>query len=335
MSIIRFEHKMAAHCESGAITALLTRAGVKITEPLVFGIGGGIFFGYLKSRRFPFPMFVVRSQPGSLRTNVAKRIGVQFKVQRFGSNRPKAQKALDNLIENNVPVAAQVDMYFMDYIPAYQTVHINVHFVVVTGKENGNYSVSDCYYPTIGVVRESSMMDGRFARGSFAPQGLLFYPTGVPRDIDWKKAVTAGIKQSVFYMLKLPIPFLGVRGIRYFADQILLWPKLARSEDQLAHEFMKIHLLLEEQGTGGGGFRFIYSSFLQQAEPILGRSELKELSAEMMENGDHWRELSLFVARLGKNRDFGNDALQTVREMLRRRADAEQKLFSSLALIVK
>ena len=56
MTTVPFKHKMAAHCESGSITSLLNNAGLDITEPMVFGISSGIFFGYLrKMKSFSFP----------------------------------------------------------------------------------------------------------------------------------------------------------------------------------------------------------------------------------------------------------------------------------------
>ncbi|MDD3875104.1 MAG: BtrH N-terminal domain-containing protein, partial [Bacteroidales bacterium] len=62
MKIESFKHKMAAHCETGAITASLNYRGLEISEPMVFGIGSGIFFGYFKNPRFTFPIFTVRSR---------------------------------------------------------------------------------------------------------------------------------------------------------------------------------------------------------------------------------------------------------------------------------
>ena len=44
-----FIHRTAAHCESGSTANLLFNYGIEASEPLVFGIGSGIFFGY-----FPF-----------------------------------------------------------------------------------------------------------------------------------------------------------------------------------------------------------------------------------------------------------------------------------------
>ncbi len=84
MSTIPYKHKMGAHCESGAVTSLLNNAGFDITEPLVFGISSGIFFGYFhKMRSFTFPTFIVRNKPGSIRINLAQRLGIKFHTEQF------------------------------------------------------------------------------------------------------------------------------------------------------------------------------------------------------------------------------------------------------------
>ncbi|MBS1504527.1 MAG: peptidase, partial [Bacteroidetes bacterium] len=42
-----FEHRQSAHCESGVTSSLLSKiSNNKITEPLAFGIGAGLFFCY-------------------------------------------------------------------------------------------------------------------------------------------------------------------------------------------------------------------------------------------------------------------------------------------------
>jgi len=115
-----------------------------------------------------------------------------------------------------------------------------------------------------------------------------------------------------------------------FAKKIMEWPSLARDTEHLSHEIMKINILLEDQGTGGAGFRFMYASFLQQASPILGKPEWIALSKEMMEIGDGWREVSLFAARIGKNRDLGPERLKELGAMISGRADAEERFFRQL-----
>lgn len=322
---------MAAHCESGTITSLLNHGGLSITEPLVFGIASGIFFGYFhKMKSFPFPTFIVRNKPGQMRTNIEKRLGVKFKTYNF-RDPIKGQQTLDQLLIQNIPTAAQVDFFYMDYVPSWERVHINVHFLVVTGKEGNNYNISDAYFPKMMELDALSLEKGRFASGNMSPKGFIFHLDKIPPAIDLHKAIKKGINKACFYMLKIPVPFLGIKGMRMFARKVVEWPKFARDTEHLSHEIMKINILLEDQGTGGAGFRFMYATFLQQAAEITGNNSLKELSGELMKIGDGWREISLFSARIGKNRDLGPEKLKQLSDMIYDRADVEERFFRSLA----
>jgi hypothetical protein len=334
MSTIQYKHKMAAHCESGAVTSLLNNAGLDISEPLVFGISSGIFFGYFhKMKSFAFPTFIVRNKPGSIRDHLAKRLGIKFHTEKF-HNPDEGMKRLDDLLEKNIPVAVQVDFFYMDYLPEWERVHINVHFIVVVGKTGSKYIISDSYFPKLVELEYASLRKARFAGGNMSPKGFLFYPEYIPKEIDYRKAILKGTKKACFNMLKIPIPFLGVKGIRMFAKKIVDWPSFARDTEHLSHEIMKINILLEDQGTGGAGFRFMYATYLQQASAILGKPEWSELSKEMMEIGDGWREISLFAARIGKNRELGQTRLKELGTMLLGRAEAEEHFFRRLRISI-
>jgi hypothetical protein len=335
MIIENYRHTMAAHCESGSITSLLKHAGMEITEPMVFGISSGIFFGYFhKMKAFAFPTFIVRNKPGHMRKNLERRTGIRFYSKNFRSVE-SGQAALEELLGRGIPVATQVDMFYLDYVPSWERVHINVHFLVAIGKENGSYKVSDSYFPSVMDLPESSMNKGRFAQGSMAPKGFIFYPEYVPASFDVEKAIKKGISKACFNMLSIPIPFLGVKGIRMFARKITEWPGRARDTEHLSHEVMKINILLEDQGTGGAGFRFMYATFLQQAAGVLKKPELKDLARELMEIGDGWREFSLFAARIGKNRDLGPEKFSQMSKMLMERADKEEVFFRKLSKTIK
>ncbi len=334
MSPLDFTHRMAAHCESGTVAALLNHAGMDISEPLVFGIAGGIFFGYFESKKFPFPTFVVRNRPGMMRTNVRKRLGVRFTEKQF-RNEKQGQIEFDRILDASIPVACQTDFFYMTYLPSHVRVHINVHFIIVVGRDGGEYIVSDCYAPELARIDGDSLHRGRFAGGSFSPRGFLFYPVSVPANPDMAGAIWKGIRQAAFYMVRLPVPFLGVKGIRLFAKKLHNWPSLARDIDHLSHEIMKINIFLEDQGTGGAGFRFMYATFLREAAAITGCGDLADMSARMMAIGDRWRELSLFAARIGKRRDLSADRLSEMSGMLNERADLEEAFFRDLLAISK
>ncbi|MEI7490944.1 MAG: BtrH N-terminal domain-containing protein [Bacteroidota bacterium] len=331
MKVENYQHKMAAHCESGSITSLLNHSGMKITEPMVFGISSGIFFGYFhKMKSFAFPTFIVRNKPGQMRKNLSRRTGVKFYTRDF-KNPGAGQEALDMLISKGIPAATQVDMFYLDYVPSWERVHINVHFLVAIGKEGDVYKVSDSYFPDPVDLPVESMNKGRFAQGSMSPKGFLFYPEYVPQSFDYEKAIRRGIKKACFNMLSIPIPFLGIKGIRLFAKKITEWPAMARDTEHLSHEVMKINILLEDQGTGGAGFRFMYATFLQQASDIINKPELKDLAKELMEIGDGWREFSLFAAKIGKNRDLGAEKFKQMSDFLYQRAEKEEDFFKRLS----
>ncbi len=334
MNSTEYQHKMAAHCETGTVTGILNHNGLTISEPMVLGISAGIFFAYLNSPKLPFPLFVHRSKPGSIRKKISKRLGVKFKASKYRKPQ-KAREALDTLIEQKIPVAVQVDMFYMEYIPKYMRVHFNGHYITAVGRENGAYTVSDCYYPQLARVSVEAMQQGRFSGGDLAPKGLHYYAADVPKNVDLKEPVLKGIKEAARTMVKLPVPFIGVKGIRLFAKKIVDWPKLARDEDHLSHHVMDICANLEEKGTGGAGFRFMYATFLQEASKIVNNEKLADLSKQMMENGDQWRELSLLAAKMGKKHNLGAENFKKLQDKILSRADTEEKLFNELLLAVK
>jgi hypothetical protein len=58
-------HRMSAHCETGVTSALFLDKGIDLSEPMIFGIGSGIFFGhlpFLKWTGLPISTFVVRKK---------------------------------------------------------------------------------------------------------------------------------------------------------------------------------------------------------------------------------------------------------------------------------
>lgn len=86
----------------------------------------------------------------------------------------------------------------------------------------------------------------------------------------------------------------------------------------------------EEIGTGGGGFRFIYAAFLQEASVLLNNPELKKLSAEMTEIGDAWRDFAVEAARVYKNRSNKADVYNLLGDQLMAIADREKEFFKKL-----
>jgi hypothetical protein len=63
LSIPGFTHLHAGHCESGVTAALFHAGGVPYTEPMLFGIGSGLFFAHYSFLRIMgHPLTTFRSE---------------------------------------------------------------------------------------------------------------------------------------------------------------------------------------------------------------------------------------------------------------------------------
>jgi hypothetical protein len=134
-------------------------------------------------------------------------------------------------------------------------------------------------------------------------------------------------------MLKAPIPIIGVKGIRYLTNKMEKWPEKLGEEMALLH-LGQVVRMQEEIGTGGGGFRFMYAAFLQQAALILEDDRYLDLSDRLTQIGDKWRLFAVSGARNCKGRARERDSFEKMAELLRECADLEEGLFRDLSDMV-
>lgn len=329
---IDFRHKQAAHCENGVTSNLLQFYNVPLSEPMVFGIGSGLFFSYIPFIKLNFiPVTSFRPLPGFIFKRVTRRLGI--KTRRFKySNPEQAMKELDENLQKGIPVGMLVGVFYLSYFPQEFRFHFNAHNLVVFGKEDDTYFISDPVMENIETLSSEELAKVRFAKGTYPPKGRMYYISEVPQNIDLKGAIIKGIKQTCKDMLTIPIPLFGVKGIRYLAKRMKNWPK--KYGDKKASLYLgQIIRMLEEIGTGGAGFRFIYAAFLQEASGVLQQSWLMDLSKEMTVVGDKWREFAYLAARTFKNRGTEISTYAQLSDLLINIADQEETIFRKLKKI--
>jgi len=325
---IKFTHHQSAHCENGVVSNLMKHNGFHISEPMVFGIGSGLLFCYI-----PFlmvnhaPAITYRAMPGFIFKRFAKRVGIKIKREKFKDPK-KAKARLDENLQNNNPVGLQVGVYNLVYFPDEYRFHFNAHNLVVYGKEDGNYLISDPVMESVTTLTDKQLEKVRFAKGAFAPKGHIYYPTNFPKELNLKPAIIKGIKQTCREMLA-PAPIVGVKGIRTIAKLIRKWPK--KKGTKVANHYLgQIVRMQEEIGTGGGGFRYIFAAFLQESSKILNNEKLADLSKEMTQIGDLWRDFAVDASRIYKNRAAKTTGYNDVASQLEAIADKEEIFFKAL-----
>ena len=329
MTSIDFPHKQSSHCESGVTANLLTHYGLHLSEAMAFGIDTGLFFAYLPFIKInKLPLTTYRCESGGIFKRVAKRLGCRVQTQRF-TDPQKSMAALDQKLEKGIPVGCRTGAYWLPYFPPAFRFHFNAHNLVVFGKRGDDYLISDPVFPNVERCPRKDLMKARFAQGPLAPKGVMYHMEHVPLDMDMGGAIIKGIKEVCRRMLKTPIPIAGVRGIGFLAGRLERWPGKLGHQNAVLHVGQLIRMQ-EEIGTGGGGFRFMYAAFLQEAASVLGNPHLLEISKEMTATGDLWRKVAVVGARICKGRASGKDTYSRMAELLRECAARESRIYADL-----
>jgi hypothetical protein len=329
-----FPHRQTAHCESGVIANLLTYHGLPLSEAMAFGIGGGLFFGYLPFIKINgLPLTTFRTTPGSIFSRVTKRLGIGVTSCTF-RDQGRAMAELDRYLAQGVPVGMQTGVYWLPYFPPALRFHFNAHNLVAYGKQGDDYLISD---PVIGepvVCAAADLVRARFAQGALAPKGKMYSITSVPNNPDLTPAIKQGIREVSRLMVSIPFPLFGTWGIRYLANQVERWP--AKLGDRKAILYLgNLIRMQEEIGTGGAGFRFIFAAFLQESADILGNSTYLEMSQRMTAIGDVWREFAVAGARHCKGRAGQGEDFSDLARIMRRCAELESVFFTDLSRLVR
>lgn len=311
MTNISYSHLQSAHCENGVTTGLLSHYGVEqLNEPLVFGIGSGMFYihvPFIKIANGPFISF--RSFPGNIFKRTCRLLKVDVVSKKF-RNPVEAQAFLDKKLEEGMPVGCRVGVYHLPYFPVAYRFHFNMHNTIVFGIDETHYQISDPVMEYTVQLTHDEFNKVRFAKGVFAPRGHLYYPENARHVNDnlIRHAIVKGIKRNSRDMLYVPGNFAGVKGIAYTSKKIRTW------RDKLGLRTARLYLaqivrMQEEIGTGGGGFRYLYAAFLENASGKLHDDRLLNISDKFTAAGNLWRNAAVEMAgiykgRLGEQHDF-------------------------------
>ncbi len=330
-----FIHNQTAHCENGVTVSLLKYHGVDfITEPLAFGLGSGLFYihiPFLKVNNGPAISF--RTMPGAIFNRTCKSLGVKVERKKFRS-KEAAQNFLDLKVEEGVPVGCQVGVFHLPYFPKEYRFHFNAHNLIVFGKENDRYLISDPVMEETTTLSPEELEKVRFAKGALAPKGHIYYPKSVS-EIQMEtlqQGIIKGIKRNCRDMLYIPGGVAGVKGINHTAKKIRGWREKL-GDRQAALYLGQIVRMQEEIGTGGGGFRFIYAAFLEEASEIMANDQLLKISEKMTKAGDLWRDSALqmsgiYKGRLNTQKDYDDCA-----DLLNEISQVEKDAFLELSKI--
>lgn len=327
-----FKHVQTAHCENGVVTSLLRYHGLDfMSEPLAFGLGVGLFYIHLPFMKINNgPAISFRTMPGEIFRRGCRSLGIKIARKKF-RNTASAQAFLDEKVAEGVPIGCQVGVFHLVYFPKEYRFHFNAHNLIVYGKEDGRYLISDPVMEVTTSLSPAELEDVRFARGPLAPKGHIYYPSKVPTvgQEQLRKAIKIALKKNAWWMAQVPVSCIGSSGFSYTAKHIRKWrDKLGVKKAGL--NLGQIVRMQEEIGTGGGGFRFIYAAFLEQSAEILQDDRLSRLSEQITKSGDLLRSSAVRMAAVYKGRKTEQQDFNEVAEGFEEIGALEQTIFSEL-----
>lgn len=332
MLVPNFTHRHAGHCESGVTASLLTHYGTPLSEPMALGLSGSLTFVHIPFIKVGgFPLTAYRMPPGSVYKGLKKALGLLMRRERF-KDPELAMQALDAQLAAGHPVGLQTSVYWLPYFPPEMRFHFNAHNLIVYGKDGDDYLVSDPVFDQPQRCPSADLKKARFTTGIFAPKGLMYSPQSVKPALsraELEVAVRRALKRTVNMMTRFPIRLVGVGAIRSLAKRIATLD--AKNADVRWQRLYvgNIVRMQEEIGTGGGGFRFMYAAFLQEAGENLDSPLLLEASMAMTAAGDAWRQFALSCAHFARKRE--GVGLSLLAEKLRECARLEALAYEAMA----
>jgi len=295
-------HSGGLHCETTTLGVLLPAVGIDLSEPLLFGLGGGLSFIWWDSRRQELPFLGGRVKPFVLTRNLAARLGLDLRVQQTTS----ATKAWENVrdhLDRGRPVGLQLDSYDLDYFTS--RVHFAGHIVALYGYDDDTAYLVDTAQQGGGVTTSrSSLARARAARGPMsAPHRSFTIERGAfsPGPDAVASAAWAAIAACANEFLSPPIAHLGHRGIRTAAARVgSLLTRVSDPERGLP----AIALIMEKAGTGGALFRTLYRDFLTEVEALLPRGGTARTVATSRDRfadaARRWTEVASLIETAGR-----------------------------------
>ncbi|MHB8254592.1 MAG: BtrH N-terminal domain-containing protein [Acidiferrobacter sp.] len=324
-----FPHQHSGHCESGTISALLRDRQWELSEPMWFGIGSGLFFLHTALIKVGgLPLTSYRVAPLAIVRKACQRLGIVMRYERF-RDPGRASLRLDALLAQGISVGLQTCVYWLPYFPTDMRFQFNGHNLVAFAHNESGFWLSDPVFEHVVCCPPDALQRARFARGAFAPRGLLYFPESIPAVPDIAGAIRAGLRSTCRQMLDIPLLPIGVRGIRALARQIGQWPEQL-GQTRARSYVTQIVRMQEEIGTGGAGFRFLFAAFLREAAAHIEQPLLYDLSKEMTAIGDQWRQFALIGAHICKGSRPDPDAYQELALLLGKLAAREETLFQTL-----
>lgn len=264
MMVTDYPHRPGAHCGSASLRNLSAHYGWGFDEPLCFGLGAGIGFGYHEAGP---ASRTIMGRTSWLESTFFETLAIPFE-ENDGEEWETAWEAVETRLADGTPVMLFADLYYLDY---YGTdTHFGPHTLVCVGSDGEEVVLSDSEFdavqrlPTERLRRAWGSEHGFV--GPLSNRWLAVDGEQPAPDATVEDAARQAIERAADGMLGDgecgAWGTQGVVGIRRFARELPDWGELEDASWTARFAYQNV----ERRGTGGGAFRRLYAEFLAQLD---------------------------------------------------------------------
>lgn len=327
MEVKGFEPFVGQHCETVATGSLLKSAGIELSEPMLFGLGQGLAFIFIKLSSLPLPFVGGRTKPFEITETLCRNLGLGLTASETTS-KPKAWAALEAPLARGEPVGLQLDCFHLEYFS--RPVHFAGHFVAAYGLNDREALLVDTApQGSRQKTSRASLEKARFEKGPMAAKARSWTIAPPRKKPDIAAAARKAIRANAKTYLAPPFKGASFLGIRKLAESLPTWQEIAKHP---AQDLELAALLMERAGTGGALFRNFYRDFLGEAAELLGKSPALQEARELFaDSAAEWSAIAALIEKSGQSGD--SEPLANAAARCERAADLEVAAMRKLAAI--
>ncbi|MFB6262324.1 MAG: BtrH N-terminal domain-containing protein [Bradymonadaceae bacterium] len=286
-----FEHRTGVHCGSTAAADLLRWAGVELSEAMVFGLGSGAGFFYLRGDRMS-PTRQIAGRSAALEENAARALGLEL-VSHRPDGAEEAWRGVERALDEGRPVMIACDLSQLPYWDTDTT--FNGHRIVCAGYEGDDVLVADTDFEGLQRISREQFQTARSLGDPPAlepPYKWWELERGQTRSLE--SAVREALVRNVESMRQGPEGVGGLDGLGRFKSEVGQWTE----QEDAVWCYRFAYQCIEERGTGGGNFRLLYRDYLREAEEYVPELAEGQLVSSVYRTARSWTTLAEHLAAM-------------------------------------
>ncbi|EJR50948.1 hypothetical protein IIO_06381 [Bacillus cereus VD115] len=294
--ISNFPSLVGKHCSSTAIREITMYYKNPLSEAMIFGIGSGLFFSYFSFAN-NYPRLLITRTP-YFENNFFNAINHSFK---WYSNEVLDVDKIINFLENDIPILMISETGYLDFYGTAGGRNVAGHTFTIVGFDitKKTFVVSDFISSEYFSLNLADLKKTAGQAKVPYDRKNVWAPVHPFIIEDIREAILKGMRKNAKDMLQDKNDNYGILNIKKLAAEVPYWTQLPEWKECCIHTYM----MIEKIGSGGSGFRKLYTDFLIEASSYI--QEIKQYSCinKMEEIHKLYKLLGRKFFSAGRNRD--------------------------------